>query len=107
MFGWLVTEGRDTVSKYCTPPGRVKGEMTEEEAWPLPERPSPARDISRPASIVPGGMKLSAGSRVIIVLRRVADEEVGVGVGLETEDAMAGGRRLGQNGREKVGTNMM
>lgn len=30
LFGWLVTRGRETGSKYWTPPGRDKGEMTDE-----------------------------------------------------------------------------
>lgn len=48
-------------SKYCTPPGRDKGEMTE-EAW-LPTRP--ASDISRLLSMAPGGREESKGSLVM------------------------------------------
>lgn len=65
------------VSKYCTPPGRDKGEMTEEGGL-LPARP--ASDSWKSASIAPEDRKESDGSLVMM----------GGQTGAQTQDTLFG-----------------
>lgn len=102
--GWLVSEGRETGSKYWTPPGRDKGETTE-EAWWLPTRPASSDPSRLLLFIAAGGREESEGSLVMLDLLRARRDESSGGAtrGQGGEDEMYGGRGSRRSHGERAG----